>query len=155
MKSDSAYVWLHQSKDVWTSTRSLTTMNCIPDTYLFLFMLNLGKLTKCNSHTRVATQFYHQSDYKSDQMIILCGYDHCTSSAASFCRLDFSISTACTHRVSTTSGASLEYRINAATTSLYPGELRLSNFAMFVCAYGRPARSVSSRMGAADCFSTT
>lgn len=87
-------------------------------------------------------------------LTILRCLGHCTNSAASFRRFDFSISFACTHRIRTTSGAPFEYRINVATTSLYPGELRLSNFAMSLCAYGRPALSVSSKIGAAE-FSST
>ena len=50
-----------------------------------------------------------------------------SSSSASCERLEFSISTACFQRRETTSGASFEYLIKAATTSLYPGEVRLSN----------------------------
>jgi hypothetical protein len=64
------------------------------------------------------------------------------------------MSAACTHRTETVSGASREYRSNAATTSRYPGELQFSNFVISLCPYGRPALSVSSRIGAAELSST-
>lgn len=51
-----------------------------------------------------------------------------TNSAASFCRFVLSISEACSHLDAIRLGASFEYRINAATTNLYPGDDLFSNF---------------------------
>ena len=54
-----------------------------------------------------------------------------------------------------TSGASLDYRIKAATTSLYPGEVRRSNLHIFLWSFGSSARSVLSMFGAVEDSSTT
>jgi hypothetical protein len=52
-------------------------------------------------------------------------WNYRSSSSASCERREFSISTACFQRREMTSGATIEYQIKAATTSLYPGSVAI------------------------------